>query len=278
MSANRSAGAVDVIDALAAEQADFAGLLSGRDGDDWQRPTPCEGWNVADVVLHVAQSNDLAIASLTGQFTTFGGFTGAARESGAADGAGSGAAAGSAGGAAPATVDEAADLAVARERGQPGSAVLARWQATAAELMEQLRRGDLDRRVQWVAGRMSARTLAATRLAETWIHGGDVAAALGADPIPSDRLWHIARLAWRTLPYAFARAGRELRGPVAFELVGPGGDQWSFVPDTAPSTVVRGDALQLCLVAGRRADPVRTELTAEGPDAASVLELVRTYA
>ena len=75
-------------------------------------------------------------------------------------------------------------------------------------------------RLQWVAGDVAARTLATTRLAETWIHAGDVAAGLGVELEPTDRLWHIARLAWRTIPYAFQRAGAEPPGPVAFRLDG----------------------------------------------------------
>ena len=78
--------------------------------------------------------------------------------------------------------------------------------------------------MQWVSGDLSARTLATTRLSECWIHTGDVAEALGVELEPPDRLWHIARLAWRTVPYAFARAGRDAPGPVAFELRGPNGD------------------------------------------------------
>jgi uncharacterized protein (TIGR03084 family) len=133
-------------------------------------------------------------------------------------------------------------------------------------------------RVQWVAGDMSARTLATTRLSEAWIHTGDVAEALGVElPVP-DRVWHIARLAWRTVPYAFGRAGRELSGPVAFELIAPDGASWDFVPDSEPMTVIRGDAIDLCRVAARRADPEDTSLRSVGPDAAGVLELVRTYA
>ena len=97
------------------------------------------------------------------------------------------------------------------------------------------------------------------------------------NPDPSGRLYHIARLAWRTLPYAFARAGEEGPGPVAFELRAPGGDLWSFTPD-APTTVVRGDAFDLCMVAARRVEPAETGLRADGPDGDAVLRLVRTYA
>jgi uncharacterized protein (TIGR03084 family) len=130
----------------------------------------------------------------------------------------------------------------------------------------------------WVSGELSARTLATTRLAETWIHTGDVADAVGVTLPASDRLWHVARLAWRTLPYAFARAGRELVGPVSFELRAPGGEAWNFIPDAEPRTVIRGDAYELCLVAARRAEPRETSLRGDGADVDAVLELVRTYA
>lgn len=156
--------------------------------------------------------------------------------------------------------------------------ILARWQTKADELTRCLRSSDPHRRVQWVAGELSARTLATTRLAETWIHTGDVAAALDQGMAPTEGLQHIARLAWRTLPYAFARADRQLRGPVAFKLQAPDGQAWTFAPDSDPVTTVRGDAVELCLVAARRAEPGDTELRAEGPDGDAVLELVRTYA
>jgi hypothetical protein len=42
--------------------------------------------------------------------------------------------------------------------------------------------------------------------------------------------------------------------------------------------VIRGDVLDLCLVAGRRRAPAETGLVSEGPDAEAVLALVRTYA
>jgi uncharacterized protein (TIGR03084 family) len=121
-------------------------------------------------------------------------------------------------------------------------------------------------------------TLVATRLAECWIHTGDVADALGVVQEPTDRLEHIARLAWRTLPYAFARDGRELAGPVAFELRAPSGAPWHFVPDAEPATTIEGEGADLCLVAARRVAPDDTSLRGTGPDARTVLELVRTYA
>jgi uncharacterized protein (TIGR03084 family) len=132
--------------------------------------------------------------------------------------------------------------------------------------------------VSWVTGRLSVQTLATTRLSEAWIHTDDVAEALGKPLVPSDRLQFIARLAWRTVPYAFIRDGREPPGPVAFELRGPNGEEWRFVPDAEPVTVIRGEAAELCAVAAQRIDPAATNLEGEGPDADAVLGLVRTYA
>ena len=249
----------EIVAALVEQQSELLGLLAGLDEAGWQRPSRCEGWTVADVVLHVAQTNEMAVASADGRFADY--LTEVGREVG------------------PATsVDDGAALMVAAQRGGPGAAVGARYKASADQLRDLLAASDPHVRVEWVAGQLSARTLATTRLAETWIHTGDVAEALDVELVPAPRLRHIARLAWRTIPYAFTRTGRKLHGPVAFRLRGPSGEAWDFEPDEEPLTTIRGDGVELCLVAGRRVDPAKTSLTGEGPDVDAVLELVRTYA
>jgi uncharacterized protein (TIGR03084 family) len=249
----------DVEQALAAQLAELDDFLGSLADTDWGRPSPCEGWSVSDVVLHLAQTNEMAIASAQGRYDEV--------------------VASMRGGRTVQDVDEGAALAVDIERGQPNEAVLARWRASAETMRDVLAAADPHERVTWVEGQLSIRTLTTTRLAETWIHTGDVMNALDVEPVPTARLWHIARLAWRTLPYAFARAGRELSGRVAFELTPPGGgDDWRFLPDGEPTTRVSGPAEELCLVAARRVDPSATRLTGTGPDATAVLDLVRTYA
>lgn len=251
----------DVLVALADQHAELAGLLHGLDPEGWHRPTPrCPGWDVADVVLHLVQTDTLALGAARDRLQE------TVQE--LADGA------------PPATgIDDAAEALVAHHRGRVSDGeLLQRWETGADELRSVLATADPHARVDWVAGQLSARTLAATRVAESWIHTCDIADALGVTLEPADRLWHVARLAWRTLPYAFARAGTSLHGPVAFELVSPSGAAWAFVPDEAPLTTVRGAAHDLCLVAGRRLDPRASDLTAAGPDAGAVLALVRTYA
>jgi uncharacterized protein (TIGR03084 family) len=248
----------DVGSALIMQHRDLEAILTDLDGEQWRRPTRCPGWDVADVVLHLAQTDEMAIASLEDRMPEF--------------------VAERVGGEAPATVDDGAAVMVARERGGPAEVLLERWRASSDRLEHLLQQVDGHRRVQWVAGQLSVRTLATTRLAEAWIHTGDVAGAVEVAVKPDGRLYHLIRLAWRTLPYAYAREGLSLHGPVAFELTGPSGEDWSFIPDTPPTTVVRGEGAQLCLVAARRAKPSETGLTAEGIDADTVLALVRTYA
>jgi len=248
-----------ILTALDEQQAELGALLDTFDDAQWSLPTRCEGWTVADVLLHLAQTDELALAASRNEFA------GRVRElAGGVDGQG--------------TVDDGAGALVARERGLSNVALGERWRGGAAALRDALATSDPHRRVRWVAGDLSIHTLASTRLAECWIHTGDVADAVGAPQVPTDRLEHVARLAWRTLPYAFARAGRELTGPVAFELVSPSGAAWHFRPDTEPVTLLEGPGAHLCLVAARRVAPEHTSLRATGADGSAVLELVRTYA
>jgi uncharacterized protein (TIGR03084 family) len=248
----------EILADLAAQQSELDGLLAGLDDASWALPSPCEGWSVADVVLHLAQTNEMGTASATGRFLEH--LEGLIHVRGGAG-----------------DVDAGAELMVRAERGAPNAELLARWRETVRDLTAALAAADPHARVDWVAGQLSVRTLTTTRLAEAWIHTGDVADALGVEVAPAARLEHVARLAWRTLPYAFARAGRELTGPVTFDLAGPDGAAWHYAsPDAV--TVVSGPGVELCLVAARRVEPGATDLVATGPDGAAVLELVRTYA
>ncbi|HEV7829149.1 MAG TPA: maleylpyruvate isomerase N-terminal domain-containing protein [Pseudonocardiaceae bacterium] len=45
-----------IIAALDEQQAELDGLLVAHDDSDWATPTRCPGWSVADVVLHLAQT------------------------------------------------------------------------------------------------------------------------------------------------------------------------------------------------------------------------------
>ena len=247
----------EIVEALRDEQDRVAAMVEPLDRNGLATPSRCEGWTVADVLLHLAQTNELAVASVMGTFRE-------AVESGPrVDDASS--------------VDDWVDRVVDAERTDDLESIRDRWLTSAEIQATAFAQADPKSRVQWVAGEMAARTLATTRFTETWIHAGDIAAGLGVEHSPGGHLHQIVRLAHRTLPYAFASAGRELSGPVRFELHAPTGEQWTVGDDDAP-TVIRGAAVDLVEVAGQRRTADGTSLTGEGPDAAGVLDLVRTFA
>jgi uncharacterized protein (TIGR03084 family) len=250
-----------IVAALGEQHDELAGILADLTDADWARPTRCDGWVVSDVVLHLAQTDEMAIGSLEGRYGE------------AVDELMAGSAVTTMG-----NVDDGAAAMVSAQRGVSPSAIRDRWLKASGTVRSLADAADGHKRVVWVTGELSVTTLTATRLAECWIHTGDVADAVGVQLEGADRLRHIARLAWRTLPYAFERAGRKLSGPVAFELTGPRGDAWDFVPNDDPMTVIRGDGVELCMVAGQRLDWRESALKGHGPDAEAVLELVRTYA
>lgn len=247
----------ELVAALRDQVDELAGLVSGLQDDEWATSSACPGWSLADVLVHLAQTNEVAIASVEGRWDEV---TAAWR-----------------GGNGAADVDELAGAAVERSSRRAGAEVYVWWQQTADEMVAAFAAVDPAARVPWVVGDMAARTLCTTRLSETWIHTTDIAHGLGVEVVPTVRLWHIARLVHRTIPYAFQRAGQPAPGRVRFDLTAPDGTTWSFGGEDA-ATVVSGSAHELCLVAGQRAEPSATTLAAIGPDAEAVLALVRTFA
>jgi uncharacterized protein (TIGR03084 family) len=250
-----------VLRALADQQAELDGLISGLDEGGWAQPSRCAGWSIADVVLHLAQTDELATASALGTPSALSALGPTAAAAGR-----------------ELTVDEAIEQMVGSQRGQPGTAVRERWLAAVAAQREALATCEPGRRLRWLDGELAARTLATTRLSETWIHSGDVAWGLGVTLTATDRLWHIARLAWRTVPYAFGRAATSLDGTVALTLIAPDGSTWDFGDRATAATTIEGPAEQFCLIAARRLDPADSTMRATGRHAAEVLRLVRTYA
>nr|BFE85188.1 TIGR03084 family metal-binding protein [Planobispora longispora] len=199
----------DILDDLVAEYRRLDAVLATLTPEMWARPSAAAGWSVSDVVLHLAQTEELALASAVGDRDAF------VRRGG--DG----------------SVDELADGWVAAERGAPPGQVLDRWRKATAATPAALAGCAPGARLPWVAVPLSPRTLATTRLAEHWAHALDIVGPLGVDYPDTARLRHIARLAHRTLPYAFAVAG-EQGGPVRCELAGPDGDLWRFGDPDAP--------------------------------------------
>jgi len=247
-----------VYDDLEAEQDWLDEVLAALGPGDWGRPSGAAGWSVSDVVLHLAQSEELVVGSVRGDVVPF------AREPGLDD-------AGRIG-----SVDDYAAHRVAAEREAAPDAVYHRWRTARRAALAALRACPPDTRLPWAAAPLSPPTLATTRLAEHWAHALDITEPLGIAYPGTARLRHVAWLAVRTLPYAFAVAGEEPR-PVRCELTGPDGERWEFGPADAGSRIA-GPAEAFCRVAAQRLAPEASGLTATGPDAAAAMRVIRTYA
>src|SRR5438552_835016 len=93
-----------IFDDLGAEEERLEKILSGLDEAQWASASAADGWTIADVVLHLAQSEEAAAATAT--HGTLRGALGAVTGD---------------------TTDERADAAVRMERAAPAE-VFARWQ------------------------------------------------------------------------------------------------------------------------------------------------------
>ncbi|MDT7539350.1 MAG: hypothetical protein QOI82_2935 [Actinomycetota bacterium] len=246
---------MDVIDDLAAEQQQIDRMLAGIDEASWQAPSGAVGWTIADVVLHLAQSEEAVVLSTKGTS-----LADALPE--ALVGATS--------------MDDMMDRWVASERAR-GPQVFERWRQAATAAVAALRAADPDIRLPWAAAPLKPAALATTRLAEHWAHALDVAEGLGVAYPDTDRLRHIAWLAHRTLPYAFTLAGEQPHD-VYCELTAPDTvTVWSFGNPEIDARI-EGSAGMFCRVGARRVPPEASGLTTTGAHAEAALRVLRNYA
>jgi uncharacterized protein (TIGR03084 family) len=229
-------------------------VLADLDDDAWLRPTPSWGWDVRDTVAHLADTDEVALETIADGPDSL-----AARSARAASG------------------PDVTYRGVLRGRRMRGHDVLAWWERVAARERAVLAGLDPETRVQWGLG-MKVPSFVTARLMETWAHGLDVHAALGTDPVDTDRLAHVAWLATRALPYAYSVAGREAPAePLRVELTLPSGAVWATGPADAPHRI-SGPSAEYCRVFVQR---LRVEdargLEADGAAAHDALAVARAF-
>lgn len=242
-------------DDLLAERADLIAVLEGLDHGGWATPTPAPGWSVLDQVVHLAYFDDACRLALQDPDAFVAG-----RAEALAD------------------VDGFVDRVARDHRRLGGGQVLAWLERAGEELTAAARPVDGKVRVPWYGPDMSLASSITARIMETWAHGQDVVDALGVTRRPTDRLRHVAFLGARALANSYVARGLPVPDrAVRVEVTGPGGDVWSFGPDDAHD-VVRGPALDFCLVVTQRRHPDDTELRAEGPVATEWLGIAQAFA
>ncbi|MDZ4828521.1 MAG: maleylpyruvate isomerase family mycothiol-dependent enzyme [Actinomycetota bacterium] len=242
------------LDELEAEQRSVQDVVRAIGADDWLSPTPAWGWDVRDTIAHLADTDEVAADTMTGGPGSL-----------------------SARGELAASTEDVTYRGVLRGRCIDGSAVLAWWEAAAARERDLFTKLDPDTRVPWGLG-MKPRSFVSARLMETWAHGLDVYAALGAEPVDTDRLAHVAWLATKALPYAFSVVGRpQPPEPVRVELTLPSGAPWTDGPEGAEN-LIRGSAGQYCRVFVQRLPMSKaTDIEVRGEAAGAAIEVARAF-
>ncbi len=240
---------------LGAETTALHAVVADLDDAAWRRATPAPGWTVAHQVAHLAWTDraaSLAAADGAGWHDLV---LGALEDPGG-------------------FVDRAAAALAA----QPPAELLRHWQTVHDNLRGILAALPAGQRLPWFGPPMSATSMATARLMETWAHGLDVRAALGVEPLVTDRIRHVAHLGVRTRDFAYAL--HELTAPAEpfrIELDAPSGERWTWGPPDAAQRVA-GAALDFCLLVTQRAHRDDTALVATGADAVRWLEIAQCFA
>ena len=152
------------------------------------------------------------------------------------------------------------------------------WRKERAEELQALEALDPKDRLPWYGPDMSALSFATARLMETWAHGQDVLDALGVKRKATSRLAHVAHIGFITFKWSFVN--RQLPAPektVRVELNGPDGALWTF-GDEGSDQVVKGDALDFCLVVTQRRNVADTGLEVTGGVAEEWMKIAQAFA
>ncbi|GAB3201828.1 TIGR03084 family metal-binding protein [Geodermatophilus arenarius] len=244
-----------LVDDLDAESADLDARVAPLDDAAWLTPTPAAGWDVRDTVNHLRFFDRDALLAVTDP----AGF--AALVAGLGEGAG-----------------EYVERLTREGRADPPADVLAAWRSGRAALAAALRAADPGVRVPWFGPPMSPASFVTARLMETWAHGQDVVDALGQTREPTARLRSVAEIGVRARPFAYAVRGLPVPDrPVRVELTGPGGESWTWGPYDA-ADVVRGTALDFCLLVTQRRHRDDLDLEVTGPAAREWAGIAQAFA
>jgi uncharacterized protein (TIGR03084 family) len=244
---------MDLLEDLAAEHAALDARVATLDDATWARPTPAEGWSIADSVSHLAYFDRTAVLAMTDPLA-FASHRAAVVARGGAD-----------------------DVEMARS--EPPAVLLEEWRKGRRSLLTAAEALDPGGRIEWYGPAMGVNSFLSARLMETWAHGTDVGDALGLAPVQSSRLRHVVHIGVRARPYAFAVHGVDDPGtPVAVIAEAPDGELWEWGTLEAGGEELRGSALDLALVFTQRRHPDDTAVVATGPTARAWLAIAQAFA
>ena len=243
----------DVAADLRGEQDALDAVVADLTDERWKAATPSPGWTVADQIGHLTYFDATAALAI-------------------ADAE-----------AFKASLEELVSSGDGMEemtlhRHLAPDELLSAWRTNRGLLAERAAGLSDEDRVPWYGPSMGAKSFLTARLMETWAHGQDVVDAVGGERPATDRLRHIAQLGFITRGWTYVNRGVEApAGDVRLHLTGPAGDAWRFGADEA-ADVVRGPALDFCLVVTQRRHVHDTALETSGEAARDWMEKAQAFA
>jgi uncharacterized protein (TIGR03084 family) len=244
-----------LLDDLAAEASDLIDVLADLSDEQWVLPTPAEGWDIHDQVVHLAFFDEIAALG----FTHPEAFDDLGAELLAAG-------------------DDYVDRASHDRRDMPPTEVLEWFRASRFAVSRAFADVGPSARTPWFGPSMSAASSATARLMETWAHGQDIYDALGLTHPMTDRVRHVCHLGVITRGFAFELNG--LPAPtveVRIELTSPGGETWAWGPLEADQRIT-GIANDFALVVTQRRHLFDTALQVTTGAAAEWMSIAQAFA
>lgn len=244
-----------IVDDLEAEHAALAAVLQQMPPEQWDIPTHAPGWKTRHQVAHLAFFDRAAAAAIDGPqpWEAFRAGLGSTFE---------------------------ADYCAAADARTPAE-MLAEWREASAGLTGIARARLLDGpsgRLPWFGPDMSPASFLTARLMECWSHGLDVVDVVGIPRPDTDRLLHVATIAFRARAYSYSNRGMPVPPePVHVVLTAPSGATWEFGEPTG-ADVIRGAATDFCRVLTRRRHIADTNLQVTGPLAHEWMEIGQAFA
>lgn len=238
---------------LRAEQAALDAIVAELSDEQWRIETPSAGWTVADQIGHLTYFDGAAATAVVDPDA----FTASVQEL-------------------VASPDGGDALTLGRDRSP--AELLAAWRSNRQRLADVAATLTEGQRIGWYGPSMGAKSFLTARLMECFAHGQDIVDAVGAERGPTDRVRHIAQLGYITRGWSYVNRGMEVPpGEVRVELTAPSGAVWTFGPDDAPD-VVRGPAVDFCLVVTQRRHVADTDLEVSGDLARDWMERAQAFA
>ena len=204
-----------ICDDIAAETRALSSVVEDLTEDQWRAPTVAEGWDSHETILHLGATDWICYLTLVNPKLFVDIRTQLSKGE--------------------TSVHKAVGPHV---RGLQGRELWEWFLTGRSEMLRALGDTDPKARITWLGPDIGARSLATSRLLETWTHSHDLADSFGIQYPRTNRLRHIAHIGVVTREFSYVNQGlTPPKEPVRVELVSPNGDQWFWGPDDASNKV-----------------------------------------